>query len=550
MARASALPGRSTPDETQKPPGSLRARFLRAWPWWVSFMVALLTTAPYVRGALHANAAWAFTGFLFAVDDGLSYIAKMRLGAQGAWCFRTPYTTEPALGLPAFGSYILLGHFLAPRAPYHAFLGLFQAFRLVALVGLVAALHRVLAWIFPGRPGVQSLVALWTLLGGGLGWLLYPLGWGHLAGWAPLSFYAPEAFGFLAVWGLPHLTAARGLWLYGWWAYAHRHYGRALVAAGAILLFQPLYIVPLALLWLGSTWFDRGTAGPERSRLLVLGLGFTLWTAYWGYMLWARTVDPVVRAWDAQNNVRMVPWGALALAYGPWLPWVIVGGRALAQTRPRVTRPVLLWLAAIAVLIWLPTSVQRRLLEGVWWAWGVFTAAALFVRMPSPAAQRSRAWTWLPFGLAALSPIILWTTAWRAAGHPQEPIFRPRAEVEAMEAWAREVPLAAGVLASYPSSIALPAYAPVRAPVGHPVESPAWAARRVQVRAFFQPDTPEAQRRAWLKAWRVDYLWWGPRERALGAWDPRTAAGYEPVFHQGAYWVFRVPDSEATARFP
>ncbi|NPA30838.1 MAG: hypothetical protein GXO37_02440, partial [Chloroflexi bacterium] len=368
-----------------------------AWPWWVGLLVAALTSAPYVRAAAHADAQWAFTGFLFAVDDGLSYIAKMRLGASGAWLFRTPYTTEPTVGLPAFTAYLALGHLLHPRSPHTAFVLLFHIFRLAALAGLVAALHRVLTWLLPAWPRGQAAVALWTLLGGGLGWLLYPLGLGQRLGWAPLSFYAPEAFGFLAVWGLPHLTAARALWLYAWWAYAHDRFGRAWAAAGALLLFQPLYIVPLALLWTATAWLRRREPA-ARARLVTLALAALLWTAYWGFMLWARAADPVVRAWDAQNNVRLVPWPAFALAYAPWLPWVVRGWASWRGEHSVAARALAFWLVAVALLAGLPTSVQRRLLEGVWWAWGLLAVRGAAAWSRATGGSR-RGLVWAPLGL-------------------------------------------------------------------------------------------------------------------------------------------------------
>ena len=497
-----------------------------AWPWGPALLVLALTTAPYLWAAAHANEDWTFTGFLFAVDDGLSYIAKMRLGAQGAWLFRTPYTTRPTVGLPAFTAYLALGHLLHPRAEYAAFVLLFHAFRLAALLGLVHALHRVLTWLLPAHPRWRTAVLLWTTLGGGLGWLPYALGRGAWVGWAPLSFHSPEAFGFLAVWGLPHLTAARALWLYALWAYAHDRPRRALAAALALLAFQPLYIVPLALLWLALL-------RPKPQRVVPLVLASLAWSAYWAYMLWARFTDPIVQAWDAQNNVRLVPWPALLLAYGPWLPWVGVGWNRLRARAPRPARALAFWLLAVAGLMLVPTSVQRRLLEGVWWAWGLLVAHAM-------GANRARIWRLAPWALAAVSPALLLAAAWHAAARPGPPLFRARAEAQAMHAWAQQAPLGAGILAAYPTSTTLPAWAPVRAPLGHPVESPGWEQKRAALRTFFAPRTPDDQRRAWLRQLRVQWLWWGPTERGLGSWDPRNAPYLEPAFRQGPYWVFRV----------
>ena len=72
-----------------------------------------------------------------------------------------------------------------------------------------------------------------------------------------------------------------------------------------------------------------------------------------------------------------------------------------------------------------------------------------------------------------------------------------------------------------------PAYRPLRVLSG-------------QLSALFATTASDAQRRAMLRAWQVDWVWWGPRERALGSWDPRTAAYLEPVFRHGAFWALRV----------
>ena len=52
-------------------------------------------------------------GFIFAVEDGNSYIAKMLSGVQGAWLFRTPYTS-----MQQGGVLMLRGRYLQiPPAP-------------------------------------------------------------------------------------------------------------------------------------------------------------------------------------------------------------------------------------------------------------------------------------------------------------------------------------------------------------------------------------------------------------------------------------------------
>ena len=64
----------------------------RRWCLGLSVVLMLLTSIPYLVGFQEQRGAWAFTGFVFGVGDGNSYIAKMLQGAAGAWLFRTPYS--------------------------------------------------------------------------------------------------------------------------------------------------------------------------------------------------------------------------------------------------------------------------------------------------------------------------------------------------------------------------------------------------------------------------------------------------------------------------
>ncbi|MGD8633386.1 MAG: hypothetical protein PVF85_07435, partial [Anaerolineales bacterium] len=60
--------------------------------WLFAALVAILTSIPYVLGFAAQGSDWAFTGFVFGVEDGNSYIAKMLLGSSGDWLFRSPYS--------------------------------------------------------------------------------------------------------------------------------------------------------------------------------------------------------------------------------------------------------------------------------------------------------------------------------------------------------------------------------------------------------------------------------------------------------------------------
>ena len=58
-------------------------------------VIALLwANLPYLTGYANSTPANHFGGFFLYEQDGYSYLAKMRQGAQGAWDFHLPYTSE------------------------------------------------------------------------------------------------------------------------------------------------------------------------------------------------------------------------------------------------------------------------------------------------------------------------------------------------------------------------------------------------------------------------------------------------------------------------
>ena len=142
----------------------------REWVWAAlcALVLMALTTVPYLAAAASQNADWRFGGFLLAVQDGNSYIAKMGEGARGAWLFTLPYSTEPQRGVLVYSFYLLLGRLAGPD--HNAQVSVYHAARFVFGVGLLLASYLFLAEFLP-RVRQRRLGLILVALGGGLGWL-------------------------------------------------------------------------------------------------------------------------------------------------------------------------------------------------------------------------------------------------------------------------------------------------------------------------------------------------------------------------------------------
>ena len=532
----------------------------RRWVNVFALLVMLLTSLPYVLGYAVQGDDYRFTGFVFGVEDGNSYIAKMLSGAAGAWLFRSPYTTAPQAGVLMFPPYILLGKLAAGPGMHEQLVALFQLFRLLSAYLLIRACYDFMAFFLADVRLRRWGLALATL-GGGLGWLLVLLGGGQNGLESlPLEFYSPETFGFLALFGLPHVALARALMLWVLLRYLRLVQGteepanlaRSALGSGFLWLLagllQPLaalvtgFVLALHLGGMGlwSMWRSRRGApftGRRWWRLagwvIMAGILPGLFVLYQVVRMWS---DPFLQQWTAQNRLASPGIGYYLLAYGLLLPLAWFGGRRLLRRDAWTGWLPVGWLLALPLLAYFPVRGQRRLPDGIW---GARAARALAVLDQVGGNRGKQRVLWLLY-LAFPATLLLWLGGLSSTARPGLPLFRPADEVRAFEWLADNAEPGAVTLAAYPTGNALPAWAPLRVAAGLGPESVGLVDLLPQVSAFYSLGAEPAWRRERLREWGVQYVFWGPAERALGGWNPAQAAELEPVYRQGETTIFAV----------
>jgi hypothetical protein len=515
----------------------------RRWCLVYAAILAAITSLPYLLGYGFQGEAWRFSGFVFGVEDGNSYIAKMLLGVNGDWLFRTPYSTMPQRGVLAFLPYLLLGKLAAGAGLHEQLVALFHLFRVLAIPAGVLAVYQFSTLFLPSEYWRRWTTIL-TTLGGGLGWMLVMLGASDWLGSLPLDFYSPETFGFLAFYGLPHLILARALLIFGLINYLHADASPrrgwisglcflllglvqplSLIAGGAVIAVHQLVILIAALRaknirdWM--PWFGAAC----RVGIVVLPLV--------SYLAFAFTGDAFLRAWTSQNRILSPHPLHYLIAYGLFLPFVFIGARMLIVREDKRGMLLVGWAVALPFLAYAPHNLQRRLPEGVW------VALVLMAAVGINAVKSSSLRTWIRRGLVVLalpSSFLLLAGGIGTAIRLQEPVFRPTQEVEAFEWLGDEAAPGSVVLAAYSTGNALPAWAPVRVVVGHGPESADLEQLLPAVERFYT-EMSEMERSAFLNAYSIDYLWMGPRERALGHGGP---IDYELLYDQKGQEIYRV----------
>ncbi len=523
----------------------------RTWCLRYAAILALVTTLPYLIAFAVAGPEWDFTGFLFGVEDGNSYIAKMLLGASGEWLFRTPYTAFPQRGALVFLPYLLLGKLASGQALHLQLVVLFHLARVAAIPLLVVSLYRFTGVFLEEERWRRWVVAMATI-GGGLGWALILAGQEDWLGSLPLDLHSPEAFGFLAIYGLPHLILARAALLWGLTEYLRSDTDvRRSWRAGALWLvmglFQPLAVVTvlailgmhLAMLGVLTFRSDGLSAvrhwGARALRAAVIAAPVVLYNAF------AFLGDPYLRAWTEQNRILSPHPAHYLIAYGLVLAPAVWGGWATLRSGNRGRWLVVAWALALPFLAYAPHNLQRRLPEGVFVALAIL--AAMGMARWTGAGRLAR---WLSPGLlgaSGVSTVLLLAGGTRAAMQPAAPVFRPAAEVAAFEALAEAASPGSVVLASYATGNPLPAWAPVRVVIGHGPESVGLAELEPEVARVYAATTPDAERAGFFAQHAVRFVFWGPYERALGTWNPDDTGERSILYDHDGYVLFAVRDS-------
>lgn len=504
---------------------------------------------PYLTGYWVQSDDLAYSGFFIFEQDGFSYLAKMRQGAEGNWMFHLPYTTEPHQGVLLFVLYLAVG-----RIARLVHLPLIAAYHLIRLIGsglLVAAGARFVTSL--------AVTARWRLISwalilfaGGAGWLISTFLDRQYVAFASVT---PDAFVYSILYGPPHTIAALALLLWiilGVMQQLQAPSGpafrnRALLLTAAALLMslaRPEYMGVL-LYVLGIHWLALSLSRRRllfRSAAVLAGMALP-GTLYALYVLYISRANPAMAAWTAQNPFYTPPLPNLLVGIGPLMTLSLLGiicGRWWEDERRLLLS---LWVATLPLLLYLPLSLNRRLIGGA--QFPLALAAGYWVDQHLlPWLGRTRWRGALASPAAVLLAIILVSypilfglgAIGFVASRPGQ-LFLSSDEQAAFE-WLAQEPDPAIVLSSEQTGNRIPAFSNAIPVLGHAIETLHVEEKRIDVARFYSADALSADRQAILEQYGVQHIWWGPSERALGNFKPEALPGLRLAFQSGAVQVW------------
>lgn len=523
----------------------------RKWLITVGLAILLITTIPYLAGYFQQGDDWRFTGFLFGLEDGNSYIAKMLTGTYGSWLFRSPYSAMPQSGVVAFLPYILLGKLAYPPEVHDQLVVLFHIFRLMA-GGFLIWITYVFCSMFIQKIAFRRLASLMILIGGGLGWTSLIVNQGNTGWGGSLEFYSPEAFGFLSLLGLPHLSMARGLLLLGFVYFWKSQEGDGrwgtVIKAGIswffVGFFQPLTIVSgygilgcyflIRIIHAGKK--EWRSVLPEIGRAAVMSLISAPWVLYNFLFFYS---DTYLKAWYAQNIISSPPVLDYLLSYGLFLAVGIPALIIIFKGKQTKFYVLPAWIICAGILAYVPYNLQRRFIDGVW----VALVLLIFISLARIQHEILRRVFGTILGLSFIAPVLVLMVMSIGILNPAEPVFRPGEEIKMVLALEKQVSPGDIVLTDYKTANSLPAWIPVRVIAGHGPESVHLKAQLSDVTSFFSENKDIAWQRDYLRQNKVRYIVVSPDMTNDRGWQMKAGLQVVEIYKNNKYRVYRVENN-------
>jgi hypothetical protein len=536
--------------------------------WAMAIFVLILTSLPYLYGYLTTPVGKQYMGIMIDVPDHTQYFSWMREQSQHL-LISNKLTPEP--NKPIFFNLLwwILGQPMRWWGLNYAVM--FQALRVIATLAFLPAAYRICAWFLP-TVLMRKTAFLLIVFAGGFGWLLivgkYLLHLTDLPLHIQLLLYIVEPNTFFSILSTPHLVAAAlyvfvfDLVLIG----ETKGQLRYAVIAGLFALFlglqhaYDLFLmygilgaygllrvlrdrkIPLYLLWTG----------------LILG-GISFWPGIYSALL--TSLDPIWRAVLSQYG------DAGVFSPNPLLIWVLMGPTFLValyklfrchfwQIRQKDNRQLFLigWFWINFILLYIPTDFQIKMLNGWQIPIAIWATLALFDHIIPGVEKFIQARNWSfpiqklqTFAMVSLlviaMPTNLYLWAWRFIdlGRHTYPYYLRQDEVKALDCLSQQGVGDDTVFSSQMIGQYIPMLTGKHAFVAHWAQTVRYAEKLSWSEQFFKAETDDDWREKLLNDFQIDYVFYGPTEKALGSYLPNQASFLQPTAcYYGEVMVYQV----------
>ena len=498
----------------------------------IGSILLIIISLPYLVAPKLAGIGNEFGGFLINPLDGNTYLAKMYEGYQGEWLFTLPFTANHTQGAFLFEFYIFLGHIA--RWLHLPLWTVFHLARILSTILFLIALTEFLEKVIDLKGKQFALCTALICFGSGLGWIFI------LFGQVTSDFWVAEAYPFLSSFSNPHFilgmalllailtrTEIRGgknlavLWILG-------------ISLGIIMPFAAVIagiIVVARELW---RWFEEHKFNPLIPVVLALGAGTVVLFQYWQTLQ-----DPLLVGWNAQNITSTVPLWDLLVSFSPiiflamyYLFFLVKNKSINSQDRLPI-----IWAIVLLVLIFIPFSLQRRFIFGLYIPLSILAIRGLF----SISCNKPKIINYFSLMILVVSFLtnIIFITSNLSIVQSQNSMFILSQDESSALRWLRENTENSDILISSPSlSNFIPGRTGRKVVYGHPFETVDAQVREDEVNNFYANFFSMEEQRKYLIDQSIDWVIQGPRERTIG--EPAILEELLPAFQNETVAVYKV----------
>ncbi len=545
------------------PPAISRSEW--RWAMVVALAVVTLSFIPYAAGYLSQTSDSYFAGTVYNLEDYRSYQAKMWLGYRGEWQYHSLFTPEDHPRAYFYLFYIVLGHLARLGGLSLPFT--FQLARFVASFLMLLLIYRFMAFFAVGQ--VRRVAFVLACTSSGLGWAITTFcSTTAFHPWGPLDFWFVDLYVFFSVLMSPHFAISTSLLLLFFMVmgpladrsdlsrrdWLVKTVQAALLTVGLGLIHPHMLLLADAV---AGLYFAFRVVRQRRVNwrpfavLAAVGLSQAPVALYSLYFF---TRVPFYQRWLGQTPMLSPSPLNYFLGYG-LVALLAIGGLAPIRRARSSGTFLFAWLVVTFALAYLPTNTQRRFVAGIHIAVSLLAAYGL-VEGFLPVVQRPLDWLsarlrypvarlrwWVQILLvlfASLSTLYLLLSHTVAASLRPEFLTISADDAAAMNWLAEHATWDETLLSTYDVGGLAAARIGHRVVLGHWPETMDAGVKQEQITMFYTDTTPPDVRSQLLDEWGVHYVYYGPRERDLGTFQPDAAPDLQPVFHHGEVSIYRV----------
>lgn len=541
-----------------------------SWVEWrfvtlVIIGVLIVTTLPYFYAYLTTPPDKQFMGIMLDVPDHAQYFSWMR-ELSTANLSANKLTPEP--NAPVFFNLLWWGMGRLGRLFNLDFAGMYQVLRLAAGTLFLLLAYRVCAWFLEDRR-MRRIAFLVITLTSGFGWVLvllkYTLAHGELL--YPLDVFIAEGNTFLDILGYPHFVAA-ALYIFifylVWRGQVKEKLGYA-VAAGLVAQFlgwQHAYDLTLVYGILGGYTLltflrDRRLPAYLIKSDLIIGMLSFLPALYSVILtradpLWKEVLAQFSNAGVFTPNLLHLPI-LLGFAFLLAVFTVIKDNPFRLQGVSDKDLFLRSWFWSNFLLIYIPTDFQIHMLNGWQVPIAILAVQGLFHYVKPGVEKILNKWTlhlsseslkrFLGIGIIVIilpTNIYLWTWRFVDLSRHDYPYYLNKDEISALNWLDKNASPDSVVLSSLTIGEYIPAMTGAHAFLAHWAQTVDFYGKTNMVNEFFASGTSDSRRQQILAQYHVNYVFYGPAEKALGGYQPGGSNYLELVFSAPAGKVYAV----------